>query len=506
MVSELDQPFGRVAVEMGFISREQFEECCSILDTVAKMGVQHSLQEILLRKGYVTRQEVLEIFRGMVKEGVRPRLGNFEILSKIGEGGMGAVYKARQLSLDRTVALKVLPPHLARDQGYLRRFIREAKTAGRLSHPHIITTLDVGESDGFHFIAMELVEGSTVRDMIRKYGKIPEAATIEIVAQIAAGLAYAARFNIIHRDIKPSNIIVAHDGKAKLCDLGLAKQLFGDDVSVTESGAAVGTPNYMSPEQAQGKSDTDARSDIYSLGATLYHMLTGRPPFEGETTFEILRQQIWDPVSPKAVNPELSKDVCALAHKMMARDRKERYQTAAELLTDLNAHKTALASGAAFGGFSRTGRNQPDPDTPRRGVTTIQQRRQTLIRQGAIVGGIITGVLLTILVVVWSVMPTETSARPPVRPPAPVPIAAASPPKPPNQADQDQIGEKAYLNAVEFESKNDTQYEQQIHYWEEVIKKAPRSRYAAIAMTRIAEKQDLLEKAAAAKKPPAKKK
>jgi serine/threonine-protein kinase len=508
-MAELDQPFGKVALELGLISREQLDECTTICDSVAKMGVQYSFQEILLRKGYITNQEILEVFRVLVKEGVRPRVGNFEILSKVAEGGMGTVYKARQVSLDRIVALKVLPPHLARDQAYLHRFVREAKTAGRLSHPNIVTTLDVGESQGFHYIAMEYVEGPTVREMIREQGRILEAAAVAIVTQVAAGLAHAARFNIIHRDIKPSNIIVAQDGTAKLCDLGLAKQLFGEDASVTESGAAVGTPNYMAPEQAQGKSGTDARSDIYSLGATFYHMMAGAPPFEGHTTLEVLRQQMWDPVSPKEINSELSNGVCEIVHRMMARDPQYRYQTAAELLTDLNAHKEDLAAGAAFERFSRAGRNRPPAakePAPRR-----QAARKMQTWQVALMGAIVGGVLLVALLAFWSTMPTESDTPPVSRrqPPAPASVAPAQAPAahatgaqtpPCDQAEEDRKGEKAYLNAVQFESQHDEDYAQQIKYWQEVITRAPRSRYAPIAYAQIAEKQEILAKAAAAKK------
>ncbi len=522
MLPELDQLFGRIAVEQRFISREQLEECQSIYETVSKLGVKRSLQDILVDKGYLTNNEVLEILRGLVKEGVRPRLGNFEILSKIGEGGMGAVYKARQLSLDRIVALKVLPPRLARDSTFVRRFFREAKTAGKLAHPNVITTLDVGESGGFYYIAMEFIEGPTVAELIQQEGKIAEPKATDIVAGVAAGLAYAARHNIIHRDIKPSNIMIASDGKAKLCDLGLAKQLFVDDASLTESGAAVGTPHYMSPEQAQGRSDVDGRSDIYSLGATYFHMLTGRQPFTGDTPLEILHQRLKEtPPSPRALSPGLSDGVCEVVQKMMARDLKDRYQTAEELLADLNAVRSGLAT-PTLPGLTRARRGKHISQE----IAAQQRFRQRLWIAGVAAGALTLAVLIlfVVLLVIRKGRQTPIVAASPQQPTitaAPsqsVPPKAAAPslaapavaatPAPPTAAapgaaqtpaatpeNQAQLAEKAYLDAVAFESRHEKDYKGQIDRWQEVMRLAPNSNFVEIAKSHLSAAQEALRNA-----------
>jgi serine/threonine-protein kinase len=522
MLSELDQHFGKIAVEQRFISSEQLEECQAIHETVTKLGVRRSLQDILVDKGYLTNHDVLEILRELVKEGVRPRLGNFEILSKIGEGGMGAVYKARQLSLDRIVALKVLPPRIAKDQVLVRRFLREAKTAGKLSHPNIISTLDVGESGDFHFIAMEYIEGPTLASIIQyasiiqKKGSIPEAKAVEIIAGIASGLAYASRFNIIHRDIKPANIMIASDGTAKLCDLGLAKQLFVEDASLTESGAAVGTPHYMSPEQAQGRSDIDARSDIYSLGATFFHMVTGQQPFKGDTPLEILQQRLRQATpSPKLPNPKLSDAVCAIVQKMMARDPGKRHQSAEELLADLRAY-SANVTAEVYQTELRPPPTEPTSGPVRRHHVSPEtaKRGRKLLVWGIGIGVCAVLVAMTILVcfLCGKRGPRSRPPSPPTvqsqLPPAPTPVVPSAAPSVPQQAaetktpqeeDQDQIGEKMYLDAAMYDSRNESDYKGRIQHWQEVIKRAPRSRYASTAQDRIAEVQEAMK--AASEKP-----
>jgi len=334
---ELDEVFARIAVEQNFITKEQLADCRTAMEAIARVGVKRSIQDILIDKGYLTKEEVLTILRYLVREGVKPQIGNFEIIDKLGEGGMGSVYRAKQLSLDRIVALKVLPPALAKDEVFLRRFTREAKMAAKLTHRNIVNVIDVGESDGFHFIAMEYVEGDTVADRVEKHGVLPESEAIRITSEIAAGLAFAAKHGIVHRDIKPANIIIATDGAIKLCDMGLAKQTFLEDASVTQSGAAIGTPLYMSPEQARGVSQIDTRSDIYSLGATFFFMVTGRPPFTGKTPLEILRKRLEEP-PPWAgdLNPNLSDFTCEVIQKMMATDPEDRFQTPDELLAVLS--------------------------------------------------------------------------------------------------------------------------------------------------------------------------
>lgn len=264
------------------------------------------------------------------------RIGAYELLSKIGSGGMGAVYKARQDVLDRIVALKLLPPDLAKNTEYTQRFVREARAAGKLSHPNIVAGIDVGEADGYHYFAMEFVEGETVADIQSREGKVPEDRAMLIATQVAEGLAHAHENGLIHRDIKPANILIESTGVAKVCDLGLARSMAGDEASLTQTGAAVGTPFYTSPEQASGEKDLDARTDVYSLGATLYHIVAGDPPFNGPTPAVIMTKHLTEPVPELAKSmPGVSEGLSGIVSKCMAKDRKARYASMAALIEDL---------------------------------------------------------------------------------------------------------------------------------------------------------------------------
>ncbi|MHA1571625.1 MAG: protein kinase domain-containing protein, partial [Alphaproteobacteria bacterium] len=215
-------------------------------------------------------------------------IGGCKIEKKLGQGGMGAVYKAHHAALDIPVAVKILPPHFAmRDPAFVERFIREARSAAKLQHQNIVGVLNVGQEHGMHFIVMQFVDGCSLQEMLKENKKLPPGKAIDIITQICSALELARKNNIVHRDIKPDNIMLDNDGTAKLADLGLAKEM-DDAIDVTQSGAAMGTPHYMSPEQASDAKTADHRSDIYSLGCTLYHMISGEVPYPGESLFTIL--------------------------------------------------------------------------------------------------------------------------------------------------------------------------------------------------------------------------
>lgn len=263
-------------------------------------------------------------------------LGGFELLAKVGRGGMGTVYKARQLSMDRIVAVKILYPRLAQDRSFIERFKKEAQAAARLNHRHIVQGIDAGEADGYYYFAMEFVDGETVHQIITREGALEERLALSIVRDVARALSHAHRYGIVHRDVKPGNIMLTRGGVVKLCDLGLARHI--EDIRSTgrRTGQAVGTPYYISPEQARGEIDTDIRSDIYSLGATLYRMVVGEVPFDAPTPAEILRKHIREPLPwPKTRNPRLSDHICYIIAKMMAKSPEERYQTPAEVVQDI---------------------------------------------------------------------------------------------------------------------------------------------------------------------------
>ncbi|MBN2713495.1 MAG: serine/threonine protein kinase, partial [Planctomycetes bacterium] len=258
----------------------------------------------------------------------------YEIIGKLGQGGMGTVYKARQTSMQRDVALKILPKRLARQKEFKDRFFREAKAAGQLNHGNIVAAIDAQEVDGYCYIAMEMVDGMAVADLINTNGPIPEKEALNIGLQIANGLAHAWQAGIVHRDVKPENFLYTAEKIAKLCDLGIAKA--PSDSSLTQEGMAIGTPLYISPEQAQGKPDVDFRADIYSLGASLYHMIAGEPPFDGPSGPSIMLKHIPDPLPPlRKFASNVSPATSRLIAKMMSKDPIKRYQSAETLITDI---------------------------------------------------------------------------------------------------------------------------------------------------------------------------
>jgi serine/threonine protein kinase len=266
-----------------------------------------------------------------------PSVAGYEVLEVLGRGSMATVYKARQLSLDRIVALKVLHPALAQNPGYARRFEREALASARLSHPNIVAAFDVGEDHGVRYLVMEFVAGRTVAQLLSD-GPLAERRAAGIVLQVARALDHGHRGGLVHRDVKPANILVTREGVAKLGDLGLAKEVQADG-SQTDEGIAMGTPFYVSPEQARGEKRVDIRTDIYGLGATFFHMVTGRVPYPGANPAVVMTRHLNEPVpEPDEVNPSLSRAVSQIIEKMMAKEREGRYQSPAELMAELQAY------------------------------------------------------------------------------------------------------------------------------------------------------------------------
>jgi serine/threonine protein kinase len=262
----------------------------------------------------------------------------YEIIDKVWDGSMSTVFKARQLSVDRVVAIKVLRDNLAQDREHLRRFWCETLNAAKLSHPNIVTTIDAGEVDGHPFLIMEYIEGKSVQEHLDRGRIFAEPAAIEVALAVAEALRHDRGRGLIHRDIKPANVILAPDGGIKLVDLGLARSTEDDDWALAEAGMAVGTPEYISPEQVRGQVDVDIRSDLYSLGATLYHMVTGRVPYGGLTPREAMRRHV-DPdtplIPPDAINADLTRGLGAVIEKLMSRGRDDRYRHPDDLILDL---------------------------------------------------------------------------------------------------------------------------------------------------------------------------
>ncbi|MEO0480183.1 MAG: serine/threonine-protein kinase [Planctomycetota bacterium] len=259
---------------------------------------------------------------------------NYEILDRIGSGAMGTVFKARQKHMNRIVALKVLKPSLARDTRYVERLRREAQIVGQLNHPNIVTGYDLGAEGGYHFFVMEFVEGRSLKELLEEWGGFTEDRVLDVAIQVTRALEHALEVGIIHRDIKPANILIDERNRVKLTDMGLAK--VATDLTLTREGATVGTPQYISPEQAKNPRDVDVRSDLYSLGATLFHMSTGQTPFRAESIGELIAKVLHER-APSAIrlNPALTDGLSLVIRKLLAKDPDLRYQTPSDLLRDL---------------------------------------------------------------------------------------------------------------------------------------------------------------------------
>lgn len=270
------------------------------------------------------------------------QIGRYEVLGELGQGAMGIVYKAKDPLIDRIVAIKTINLGLALDEKeeYEGRFYQEAKAAGRLNHPNIVTIYDVGKSGDVAYIAMEFLQGRELRDVMDDGGLLPADQVLDIAAQVASGLAYAHEHDIVHRDVKPANIMIVHDGHAKITDFGIARM--ASSAVRTQTGMVLGSPKYMSPEQVMGK-NIDQRSDIFSLGVMLYEMLTGQAPFNGENVNAIMYQTLNAvPQPPSTLNTAVPEMANFIVAKALAKKVEDRYQNAKDLATDLRACRDTM--------------------------------------------------------------------------------------------------------------------------------------------------------------------
>lgn len=271
-------------------------------------------------------------------------INGYLVQEEIGRGGMGVVFKAQQLSVDRAVALKFLSARVADDERVIARFMREAKAAGKLAHPNVVSVYDAGFAEGLHYIAMELVDGSSVRQKIKDNGPLSEDDALSIGAQMAEALRFAHDRGVLHRDVKPDNFLIDRRGHVRLADLGLARFVGNPDITeLTQDGTTLGTPQYMSPEQCKGVG-VDARSDLYSLGASLYLMVTGKAPFDGGGPGAVIAKVLTEKPPPiREVNPALSPAFVWLVETLMAKDPKSRFANAGEALRGIERCKAERA-------------------------------------------------------------------------------------------------------------------------------------------------------------------
>jgi len=310
------------------------------------------------------------------------KLGQYQIIEELGRGGMAVVYKAYQPSLNRYVAIKVLPPQFAFDEEFVQRFLREARSAAALHHPNIMTIHDVSQQDGYYFIVMEYVEGKTLDQVVADSGRLPLPRIQRIIAQVVNALEHAHQRGLIHRDIKPTNIMVDEERNdhVTLMDFGLVRA--AEDSGLTKTGTIVGTPEYMSPEQAEGE-DIDHRTDIYSLGVVLYKMLTGRVPFSKSTPHAVLiAHMTQEPPSISSISPGLPAPIEAVVRKALAKDRDKRYARANDMARDLGM----AARGEMPPGLKRSTRprvpSSPPPAGPPPAAEPTLATQRPVVKQG----------------------------------------------------------------------------------------------------------------------------
>ncbi len=346
MINKEEVLYGRLAVMSGFIDEDQFrvavESKRQILEERQARGAEGAptLDHILRAKGFIDDQQH-HFLNDKLAVHTPKELAGYEILKKLGQGAMGAVYKAKQKSMDRIVALKVLSRDLKKNRTFIQRFEREAQIAGQLNHPNIVGGIDRGIDQGIYYYVMEYVEGKPLDRLIEDAGKLEVDRALEIALQMARALEHAHSHGLVHRDVKPENILINDEGVAKLCDLGLAKPE-DDSANLTQIGTSMGTPHYISPEQALGRADIDIRSDIYSLGTTLWSMVIGDVPFRAETPALVLAAHIDKPLpDPKVIAPYLPTPLCRLLKKMLAKSPDDRHKNPTELIAEIEAVRRA---------------------------------------------------------------------------------------------------------------------------------------------------------------------
>ncbi len=338
--SSLDTVIGRLVVDRGLATPQEVQDAKDALIGLAgeSDAKNKSLGAVLVERGIITKRQ-LDRLRPETDAKSGQQIPGYQILKKLGAGAMATVYKARQLSLDRIVAIKVLPQKFTNNQDFVDRFYAEGKAAAKLNHPNIVQAFDVNKAGDFHYFVMEFVDGKTVFEAIQEKGRYEEADALRVAIDVTNALNHAHDRGFIHRDVKPKNIMISGEsGRTKLADMGLARAISDREAAEAEAGKAYGTPYYISPEQVRGEVTVDFRADIYSLGATLYHMLTGQVPFDGPNPSAVMRKHLNEDLTPPDhINPNLSSGIAEVVEVCLAKDRNKRYNSTTDLLEDLQA-------------------------------------------------------------------------------------------------------------------------------------------------------------------------
>jgi len=408
-----DSQICRLVVERQLITPDELRAATDQQRQLAASGHERPISEILVDLGFLTRTQLQRLQGSNDDSGGRPaqQIPGYQILNKCGAGAMAVVYRAKQLSLNRTVAIKVLPRRLSKNAEFVERFYREGRAAAQLNHPNIVQAIDVGEANGYHYFVMEYVEGCTVYDELAQGKVYSEAEAVDIITQVARALQHAHERGFIHRDVKPKNIMLTKERVAKLADMGLAREATDVQAALAEAGRAYGTPYYIAPEQIRGEVDIDQRADLYSLGATFYHMVTGRVPFEGPTPSAVMHKHLKEPLTPPDhLNTSLSSGCGAMIEMLMAKNRDDRYPSAKELLVDLErlARKEPPlfaqqpVDEEVFETLSTGQAVAPGPETETRPWPPPQPEEESSPPTLTIILGVVAGLSLLMNVILWA--------------------------------------------------------------------------------------------------------
>tara|TARA_R110000744_G_scaffold87986_2_gene171637 strand:- start:1525 stop:2934 length:1410 start_codon:yes stop_codon:yes gene_type:complete len=338
--TNLDTLIGRLVIDQGLATSEEVKHCKTMTRAEAEGSANKSLAHVLVDREFITKRQLARLREAIEAERSGSKISGYKILGKLGAGAMATVYKAKQVSLDRMVALKKLPEKFSQNPQFIERFFAEGRAAASLNHPNIVQAFDVGNEGDIYYFVMEYVEGRTVHEDIVEHKRFNEKLAIEIIIQVAEALEHAHARGLIHRDVKPKNIMITKEGVVKLADMGLARAITDVEAAEAEAGRAFGTPYYISPEQIRGEKDIGPPADIYSLGTTLYHMVTGAVPFEGKSPSAVMHKHLkTELIPPDHVNPKLSAGISEVIEMMMAKKVKNRYKNCTDLLIDLRALK-----------------------------------------------------------------------------------------------------------------------------------------------------------------------
>jgi|GEM_PF-1350940 len=470
-----DLLLGRLAVRKNFCTQDELELARQEQRRREMEGRFDHLGSILVEQGVLTPAQLERILAFQKEDASELSVPGYVVLPEIGRGAMGVVYRARQLSLDRMVALKVIPKSVQTDREYRQRFLREAKSAAALAHPHIIKAIDAGETVDCFYFAMELFEAPNLLQVLEKQGPFDEKTLLSIAVQIAEALEHARDHDLVHRDIKPENLLWhASREIVKITDMGLARSTSRDEEKITQVGSAVGTPFYMSPEMVRGESQGDIRVDLYSLGATLYHLAVGRPPFEADNAFLVLRMHLDTPlVPPRQIRPDLSEDFNRIVEKMMRKDPSRRYGSPRELLDDLvrlrdgvprRRSAKSTRSSARLRKRKRKSSNTAVAVAASLAALAVLAGAVWFFQHGAGDGGPGDG---------QSQKRESPGQAPPAPPSPPGPDRTQETPPPPSETPVEQTGEEAFQEALAFAEAHPDQPQEAARRFERVGRRCP---------------------------------